>query len=666
MGEEERVVIVGGGLGGVATALALTATEDLRQRYRVTLYTHGWRLGGKCASGRDAAEGQRIEEHGLHILLGFYDTVFRFVRDAYAEWDKPADYAFQDWADGFSPLWQVTMMQEVDAVIGRDRWHAWNFTLPKRPGTPGDVLPVKPAAFVRLVLDLLHDWLFDHPELPARLKEGDGPDALAAARRLVAEDRPDWAHIDDLLALLQRIQRWFKALAEPVLILFPTGWKLACLAEYGLAMVIGYVADVMPWGQAGFARINDQDYKAWLAGHGLGARFVWSAPVKLMYDLAFAYMGGDASGPETARISAGAAAEVMFLLGLGYKDAPMWRMNAGMGDTLFTPFYEVLKARGVDIRLFHRLHEAGVSGDGTTVDSLHFGRQVDLVDGTYDPLVEVPYDGGPRFLRCWPNQPRWEQIVGGRQLAGTVGNLESAWCTHEVGQVVLERGRDFDLVVLAMPPAALRHPAAALSAANPRFRRMIDGAFSVCTQSAQLWFRGDLAELGWKAGPTAMAGYVEPLDSWGEMSQVLPAEDWRADPPKAVEYLCGAVPPPPAPPPRGDGLYVGSLSSVVEATTMAWLDGNARPLWPDTVVAKHFERRSLRSAYYRFNVDPSELYVQNPPGSISDRLAPGESGFTNVFLAGDWTRTWFSGGSAEIAMLSGKQAAEAIVARGTV
>lgn len=664
MGEAERVVIVGGGLGGVATALALTATEDLRQRYRVTLYTHGWRLGGKCASGRDATQGQRIEEHGLHILLGFYDTVFRFVRDAYAEWDKPADYAFQDWEDGFSPLWQVTMMQDVDAVIGRDRWHAWNFTLPKRPGTPGDVLPVKPAAFVRLVLDLLHDWLFDHPELPARLKQGDGPDALAAARRLVAEDRPDWTHIDDLLALLQRIQRWFKALAEPVLILFPTGWKLACLAEYGLAMVIGYVADVMPWGQAGFARINDQDYKAWLAGHGLSARFVWSAPVKLMYDLAFAYMGGDTSGPETARISAGAAAEVMFLLGLGYKDAPMWRMNAGMGDTLFTPFYEVLTARGVEIKLFHRLHEAGVSADGATVDRLRFGRQVDLIDGRYDPLIQVPYAGGPQFLRCWPNQPRWEQIVDGADIAATAGNLESMWCTQQVGEVVLDRGRDFDMVVLAMPPAALRHPAAALSAANPRFRQMIDGAFSVCTQSAQLWFHGDLAELGWKDGPTAMAGYVEPLDSWGEMSQVIPAEDWAVDPPQAIEYLCGAVPAPPDPPAPGDGGYVESLSAQVEATTLNWLDCNARPLWPDTVTAKHFERRTLRSAYYRFNVDPSELYVQNPPGSIGDRLAPGESGFANVFLAGDWTRTWFSGGSAEIAMLSGKQAAEAIVARG--
>ncbi|MFX5385578.1 hypothetical protein ABTD08_20030, partial [Acinetobacter baumannii] len=89
-------------------------------------------IGGKCASGRNALEGYRIQEQGVHLMLGFYDTVFRFVREAYAEWRKPADYAFRTWEEAFSPLYQVTMMQKVDAKIGLDRWHAWNFTLPKR------------------------------------------------------------------------------------------------------------------------------------------------------------------------------------------------------------------------------------------------------------------------------------------------------------------------------------------------------------------------------------------------------------------------------------------------------------------------------------------------------------------------------------------------------
>lgn len=120
-----RVLVLGGGLGGVSAALTLTATEALREKFDVTLVSHGWRLGGKGASGRNAKQGQRIEEHGLHIFLGFYDNAFRMVRGAYAEWDEPADYAFQTWQDAFRPLYQVTLMQDIPR-FGKTRWHSWN------------------------------------------------------------------------------------------------------------------------------------------------------------------------------------------------------------------------------------------------------------------------------------------------------------------------------------------------------------------------------------------------------------------------------------------------------------------------------------------------------------------------------------------------------------
>ena len=45
----------------------------------------GWRLGGKGASGRNAAHGSRIEEHGLHIWFGFYDNAFLTMRQCYEE-----------------------------------------------------------------------------------------------------------------------------------------------------------------------------------------------------------------------------------------------------------------------------------------------------------------------------------------------------------------------------------------------------------------------------------------------------------------------------------------------------------------------------------------------------------------------------------------------------
>ena len=50
------------------------------------MYQRGWRLGGKGASSRGV--NGRIEEHGLHVWLGYYDNAFRLVRDVYDELDR--------------------------------------------------------------------------------------------------------------------------------------------------------------------------------------------------------------------------------------------------------------------------------------------------------------------------------------------------------------------------------------------------------------------------------------------------------------------------------------------------------------------------------------------------------------------------------------------------
>ena len=71
-----RVAVLGGGVGAMTAAAELSATAALRAKYAVTVYQQGWRLGGKGASGRNAAYGQRIEEHGLHMWLGFYARAY--------------------------------------------------------------------------------------------------------------------------------------------------------------------------------------------------------------------------------------------------------------------------------------------------------------------------------------------------------------------------------------------------------------------------------------------------------------------------------------------------------------------------------------------------------------------------------------------------------------
>ena len=76
-----KVSIIGGGCAAVATAFELTRPEQ-QGRYEVTIHQQGWRLGGKGASGRKAPS-QRIEEHGLHLWMGFYENAFRMMKECY-------------------------------------------------------------------------------------------------------------------------------------------------------------------------------------------------------------------------------------------------------------------------------------------------------------------------------------------------------------------------------------------------------------------------------------------------------------------------------------------------------------------------------------------------------------------------------------------------------
>src|SRR6266478_1657177 len=85
----KKVAILGGGVAALAAAFELS---DPRHggAFEVTLHQLGWRLGGKCASGRDmdARFQFRIKEHGPHIFFGFYDNGFALLREAYAELER--------------------------------------------------------------------------------------------------------------------------------------------------------------------------------------------------------------------------------------------------------------------------------------------------------------------------------------------------------------------------------------------------------------------------------------------------------------------------------------------------------------------------------------------------------------------------------------------------
>ena len=129
-----KVAVLGGGCAAITTAFELSRPEH-EGRYEVTVYQQGWRLGGKGASGRGVAD--RIEEHGLHIWLGFYENAFRIMRECYAELGRDSvSCPISTWQEAFVPEPQVGVAE----WSREEGWQPWTAAFPAMPGLPGDPL----------------------------------------------------------------------------------------------------------------------------------------------------------------------------------------------------------------------------------------------------------------------------------------------------------------------------------------------------------------------------------------------------------------------------------------------------------------------------------------------------------------------------------------------
>src|SRR5215468_4449692 len=112
-----RVAIVGGGCAALAAAFELSRPE-LGGRYAITVYQQGWRLGGKGASGRGPAG--RVEEHGLHVWMGWYENAFRLLRACYGELAAaPGAWPALHWRDAF-------VHDPYVGIASRDGRGAWS------------------------------------------------------------------------------------------------------------------------------------------------------------------------------------------------------------------------------------------------------------------------------------------------------------------------------------------------------------------------------------------------------------------------------------------------------------------------------------------------------------------------------------------------------------
>jgi uncharacterized protein with NAD-binding domain and iron-sulfur cluster len=261
-----------------------------------------------------------------------------------------------------------------------------------------------------------------------------------------------------------------------------------------------------------------------------------------------------------------------------------------------------------------------------------------------------------KHLDCWPDQPLWNQLENGAALCAQGVDFESPTDTTVFRTWELTLGSDFDVAVVAFPPDVIKTVAPPqLGQQSPQWQAMLDHSTSVATEAFQLWLLPDLAGLGWTYGTTVLTAYAEPFDSWADMSHLLAREAWTgANVPQSIEYFCGCMQTPSAP--RG--------APTPQQDAEKWLAASIATLWPSVASAGGpIKPSALVSGYYRANLDGSERYVQTLANSVQFRMSSDTPVFGNLYLAGDWTLTRFSGGCFESAIESGMLAATAISSR---
>jgi uncharacterized protein with NAD-binding domain and iron-sulfur cluster len=418
----------------------------------------------------------------------------------------------------------------------------------------------------------------------------------------------------------------------------------------------------------GYGAVDGEDYREWLTRHGAGSETIESPLVRVVYDLVFGYEEGDAARP---RFAAGTGLLLSGKMFFDYRGAIFWKMTAGMGEVVFAPLYDALRARGVEFRFFHRVDRLRLSDDGRRIDAIDLGVQASLADGVeaYQPLVDV---GG---LPCWPAAPCHEQLQGTQGYEPD--DFESSWSRKpDAGMLTLRAGDDFDSVVMAIPVGMHRTVCRELidNPLTPEWREMTDHLGTVATRTMQLWLRVSEAALGWEMPDVTVSGYPGAFHTYASMSELLPAEAWSAvERPASIGYFCH-VHPTGDPPPADDVDYPSREHARLRDDAIEFLRDDVANIWPKATVDGDFRWELLCGSggdgiagaaridgqHLRANIDPSDRYVLSLPGTGRYRLRADESGYDNLALAGDWIDSGLNAGCIEAAVVSGIQAANAV------
>ena len=726
---KKKIIVLGGGPSALAATYELTDYENWQDKFDITLYQMGWRLGGKTATGRGIHN--RVEERGIHIFQGWYDNAFRLIKDAYQQQHQKnlaPNSPFQDWKDAFQPDYP-TLLTEFDPED--NQWHNWPIIFPDTHEEPGTAAPPSMSGNVSKIIEMVIEMVFGSPyqrgenpistwlqdrfvttstqapaaeparhgllgelfhKVGAKIEswiEHEEAHFLFKAHELALEldskPAPGEQHpLQKISILIKRFRSWFERQNEGFLYRHDKIRHIQMMLEWMDVNFTGMFADLYdePTNTFIYSRINLYDYRDWLRKHGGSEMLMTAAPIQFMYYGSFANLDGEDQG----KIAADVALR-MVMLSITYKGSLVWKMRAGTADTIITPLYLVLKDRGVNFQFFHKVKKIRYATTGE-IEEITIGRQVWLKDTSkpYEPTINA------NGIDAWPSLPLYEQIAEdeARQLQEQDINLESSWTAwQDVEIITLKKGVDFDQIILGIPLAALKDICSEIVEKDQRWKDMVEKVKMVPTFGVALWISKSYEEMGmllpeWGLNDTMEPNtliYANPLFSWTGMNLILKQEDWPADNrPKQLSYFCGTYPLPSKLPPYTDNAYPEREKMRLIGITEQWLHDQMGWFWPKATTkgypcgldlnllvdpdgagtgANGIDK--LQKQYFSLNIDPTNHFSVAEPGADQYRMQADESGFSNLFLTGDWTNFGLNIGHMEGAIVSGLRTAQVVL-----
>lgn len=464
------------------------------------------------------------------------------------------------------------------------------------------------------------------------------------------------------------------------------GQRLMILFELALAGITGFWVDEL-WRPGAFEKLDNEDFRAWLHRHGASPLARQSSLVRTWYDATISYEDGE---EQRASASAGVALQAVLRSMLTYKGAFAFQMGAEVGDSFVAPIVRALEVAGVKFHFYQRVRRILVSSDTHHVERIELVQQVEHVPTQAEFMpIEYEVDGRTYRRHAWPS-------VAPRSAApGCSFPLDSYYSQAAHSQHALTRAADddagadrFHVVVCALPLGVIEDVLEDTSAGPLRdapgpWREMFQQVRSTESQAIRMWFNVPIRALGWRHEPPILSGATWPHSTWEDNSQAIDIQNFPPhQQPKTIATLFG---------PLATGRsnirtpqHHDAQVAVARKNARDFLEAAMPELWPEMRCTDHSPaqvkldwRKGVDwtkfidlddgegEARFDFqlvsaNVGPNESYVLAWPGTLRYRMRPDESGYRNLFLAGDWTRNGIEAGTVEGAVMSGIKAARAI------